>query len=327
MMKYLPFELHTHTQHSDGKFLTDELVRACGTYGYRGMAITDHNAVTAADEVTPELLEETGMIVIPGIEWTTFYGHLLVLGCKRYVDWRFVTPDTIDAALEEIRETGGIAGIAHPCEVGSPLMCGCHWDFKVTRWDLVSYVELWSQEDPHARAKNWLAKPWYDALLNEGYRLAVSAGRDWHSPDPDPSSPPLLTATYLGVETEDVQGAINALRAGRTFITMGPVLTCEAIREGRTYSLGESMPAGHAIIHIQVGFDDRMPHWRAWGITPTYVRIVMNGEVAAKCRCAGSRIEISVETVGGWLRAEIWGTYRGSGEEQLLALTSPVYVE
>ena len=56
MTAYRPFELHTHTRHSDGKFLTDELLRACAAYGYYGVALTDHNAVTAADEVTPALL-------------------------------------------------------------------------------------------------------------------------------------------------------------------------------------------------------------------------------------------------------------------------------
>ena len=197
-MKYLPFELHNHTRHSDGRFLTGELLRSCAAYGYRGAALTDQNVFTAVGEVSPELLAETGMIVIPGIEWTTFYGHLLVLGCKRYVDWRFVTPDTIDHALMEIREAGGIAGIAHPCEVGAPLMCGCHWDFKVTRWDLVSYVEVWSEENPHKRTKNALALPWYDALLNAGHRLWKGLARRRFGPVKSAASDGDLSGDGIG---------------------------------------------------------------------------------------------------------------------------------
>lgn len=326
MPQYLPFELHTHTRHSDGQFQTAGLLRACAAYGYRGTALTDHNALTAADEVTPELLAETGLTVIPGIEWTTFYGHLLVLGCGRYVDWRFVTPDTIDAALAEIREAGGIAGIAHPCEVGSPLMCGCHWDFHVTRWDLVSYVELWSEADPHARMKNHLALPWYDALLNAGHRLGVSAGRDWHAADPDPSHPPLLTATYLGVDTADTAGALEALRAGRSLITLGPVPAFSVACGGQSFGLGETVPAGRISASAGLGPDSPLAHWRAWEVEAKRIRLVMNGRTAAEIPCEAEGGAVTLEAVPGWIREEIWGTCRGSREECLLALTSPIYV-
>lgn len=321
MLQYRPFELHTHTLHSDGQFLTDELLRACAAYGYEGVALTDHNAVTAARDVTPELLAETGLTVLPGIEWTTFYGHLLVLGCERYVDWRFVTPDTIDAALEEIRDAGGIAGIAHPCEVGAPLMCGCHWDFRVSRWDLVSYVELWSQEDPHARGKNGLALGWYDRLLNEGHRLGVSAGRDWHAADPDPSKPPLLTATYLGMETPDVRGALDALRCGRSYITLGPTLVVTAAGSG----LGGTVPAGPLEVCVETGSDHRRAVWQGWEIVPERVRVVQNGETVQELPFA-ERAVFSVDAVQGWLRVELLGRYRGCAASERLAVTSPIYI-
>lgn len=327
MIYYRPFELHTHTRHSDGRFLTDELIRACAAYGYEGMALTDHNAVTANNDVTPALLAETGIQVIPGIEWTTFYGHLLVLGCARYVDWRFVTPDTIDAALAEIQEAGGVAGIAHPCEVGAPLMCGCHWEFRVTRWDLVDYIELWSEDQPHLRSKNMLALPWYDKLLQQGHRLAVSAGRDWHAADPDPAHPPLLTATYLGVEEGDCtpENALAALRAGRTYITLGPTLEVALLCAGKTYGLGDTMPAGDAELTVTVGTDARRALWQDWEITPTQVRVVENGAAVAEADCTGGAVHVPLSGARGWVRAELLGTYRGSEGMQRLAITSPFY--
>ncbi|NBH78347.1 hypothetical protein D3Z52_09195 [Clostridiaceae bacterium] len=325
MTAYRPFELHTHTRHSDGKFLTDELLRACAAYGYYGVALTDHNAVTAADEVTPALLRETGMMVLPGIEWTTFYGHLLVLGCNRFVDWRFVTPDTIDLALEEIRAAGGVAGIAHPAEVGAPLMCGCHWEFEVTRWDLVSYVEIWSDEDPHARGKNVLALPWYDALLNEGHRLGISAGRDWHAADPDPSKPPLLTATYLGMKEDSVHSALDALREGRSYVTLGPTLDVSIA--GR--SLGDTVPAGPVEVCIQAGCSEREEIWRRWEIQPETVRIVNNSTVLCELPFTDEHAAVSVpvDAQPGWLRVELIGSWKGCEKPDLIALTSPIYLE
>lgn len=329
MNAYRPFELHTHTQHSDGRFLTDELLRACAAYGYQGMALTDHNALTANDDVTPALVQETGIQPIPGIEWTTFFGHLLVLGCNRYVDWRFVTPDTIDAALAEIQEAGGVAGIAHPCEVGAPLMCGCHWEFNVTRWDLISYIELWSEDDPHHRSKNMLALPWYDQLLCEGHRLAISAGRDWHAAD-NPQHPPLLSATYLGVAEGDCTpaNALAALRAGRSYITLGPTLEISLLCGDKSYDLGETAPAGDCTLTVTLAADKRQAIWQSWDIVPTQVRIVHNGETTAQIDCAADgTVRVPLTGTRGWLRAEVLGTYRGSEGTARLAITSPIYFD
>ena len=323
-MRYRPFEMHCHTRHSDGTFTVPELLESAAAYGYEGIALTDHNAVTGAAELTPELEVRTCR-VIPGIEWTTFYGHLLVLGCRRFVDWRFVTPDTIDAALAEIRDAGGVAGVAHPCEVGAPLMCGCNWEFHVTRWDLVDYVEIWSGEDPHSRAKNMLALPWYDGLLNQGHHLAVSAGRDWHGPD-QPGAVPLLTATYLGIQGEITpESALAAIRAGRTYVTLGPTVDVTLHQGKRSLGLGETVRPGPATLTVSVGTTERREIWLRNPVRVDAVRLVVNGETAAKIPWNGGTVEFPLDLKPGWLRVELTGNYR-KDSAGTIALTSPIYV-
>ena len=74
-------------------------------------------------------------------------------------------------------------------------MCaGCRWDFQVKNWEDITYIEIWSQEDPMVRTKNIMAIEWWTKLLNEGHHIACTAGRDWHFYD---SEPVILTATYL----------------------------------------------------------------------------------------------------------------------------------
>ncbi|WP_455582802.1 CehA/McbA family metallohydrolase [Dysosmobacter sp.] len=325
MTQYRPFEMHCHTRHSDGTFLVPQLLESAAAYGYAGLALTDHNAVTGLLEVTPELEARTCR-VIPGIEWTTFYGHLLVLGCRHFVDWRFVTPDTIDQALEEIRAAGGVAGVAHPCEVGAPLMCGCNWEFRVRRWDLVDYVEIWSGDDPHARAKNALALPWYDALLNQGHHLAISAGRDWHGPDVLGSTP-LLTATYLGVDGAlTAENALAAIQGGRTYVTLGPTLEIALSQQGSCLGLGETARPGRATVRVAVGETDRREIWKRNEIHPRFVRLVANGSTLAELPCGEAAVEFSVELTPGWLRVELHGS-DFHGIIKTIALTSPIYVE
>lgn len=323
MLQYRPFELHCHTQHSDGQFTVPQLMQDVAAYGYAGFALTDHNAISGGRDITPELEARTCM-AIRGIEWTTFFGHLLVLGCRSYVDWRFVTPDTIDDALAQIKAAGGVAGIAHPCEVGAPLMCGCNWEFHVTRWDLVDYVEIWSQEDPQSRAKNELALPWYDALLCEGHHLAVSAGRDWHGPDPA-GRIPLLTATYLGIEGAVTQEhALDALRAGRTYVTLGPTVALTLRRQGRDYGLGETVDPGEADVCIRVGETERREIWGGSDIRVETIRLTVNGRTAAEIPYTGQPVRIPATLAPGWLRVELHGS--AASKRQLLALSSPIYV-
>lgn len=325
MIAYQPFELHCHTRHSDGQFTVPGLMRAVADYGYAGFALTDHNAVSGGREITPELEAQTCK-AIRGIEWTTFFGHLLVLGGERYVDWRFVTPDTIDQALVEIRAAGSVAGIAHPCEVGAPLMCGCNWEFHVTRWDLVDYVEIWSQEDPMTRAKNDLARPWYDALLNAGQHLAVSAGRDWHGPDPA-GKIPLLTATYLGVDGEVTQqGALDALRHGRTYVTLGPTMDVKLRQRNHVYGLGETVSPGEAELSICVEETERREIWGRNGIGTDVIRVVANGRILAELPYTGAPVTLHTDVEAGWLRVEVYG-HDATRTGLILALSSPIYIE
>lgn len=61
--------LHLHSTHSDGKYTPAELVDVCVKEGYRAMAVTDHDTVTANAEVRT-LCAEKGIGWIFGAEFT-----------------------------------------------------------------------------------------------------------------------------------------------------------------------------------------------------------------------------------------------------------------
>ena len=143
MLKWFPCEMHCHTLHSDGKFTVESLMQTAKEYGLSGIALTDHNTVSGWDEITEER-EKKYVSVLKGIEWTTFFGHMLVTDCKEFVDWRDAVPDNIDEKIAEVKKRGGMVGIAHPYELGSPMCTGCFWDYHVKKWENVDYIEVWS---------------------------------------------------------------------------------------------------------------------------------------------------------------------------------------
>jgi predicted metal-dependent phosphoesterase TrpH len=64
-------DLHVHTTHSDGGCSPGEVVRAANNVGLSGLAITDHDTLSAIAVARPEAAR-LGVELIPGVELTTF---------------------------------------------------------------------------------------------------------------------------------------------------------------------------------------------------------------------------------------------------------------
>ncbi|NCC42811.1 MAG: PHP domain-containing protein [Clostridia bacterium] len=326
VIEYQPFELHTHTCHSDGSFHVEELCQTASEYGYAGIALTDHNTSSGLQEVT-KTLEERTVMVIPGIEWTTYYGHMLVLGAKEYVDWRYALPETIDEYLEKIKTVDGVTGIAHPFRVGAPICTGCYWEFKVTKWELIDYIEIWSLPAPQERPENKRAIKMWEDLLDQGYHLAATSGRDWHGFD---EKPVLLASTYLGLNEGELtaENALAAIRAGRTYITIGPELIIK-IEDG----MGNKAELGDTLkctakkkwkIHIVWEETDDMEEWK---ILPREIVLVGDhGEKIEAQDIQEQEVVFELNSRSRWYRLELTGDI-GNEKKRTLAITSPIYME
>ena len=325
MIEWKCFELHTHTLHSDGNFSVDELRARAKDFLYDGIALTDHNTMSGLDELAGKAFFRVpeGIPVIPGIEWTTYYGHMLVIGADKYIDWRFVRADSIDDYTRAVKEAGGVIGIAHPFEMGSPMCTGCHWDFKVNEWKNIDYIEVWSDEFPQKRYKNELAFSWWTELLNKGHRIAASAGWDWHGNSNDPVLP---AATWLGLEngvicTESVK---EALASGRTIISAGPFpMVC--LRRGESvFYPGDTLKQGRAGFFLAIDEDVRKKIWSSFGINPKRIIITHNGMPVKSFPCQ-SFIEEDLDLSPGWFRLEGYGDVENV-KDALIFFSSPWYV-
>ncbi|CAI6085752.1 CehA/McbA family metallohydrolase [Cohnella sp. JJ-181] len=333
-MKWVASELHTHTAHSDGKQTLPELARGAKKLGYDCIALTDHNTMSGlADKEAVE--RETGLAILPGMEWTTFYGHMVTVGLRAFVDWRQAEPDNIRAGLTEIHRHGGVAGLAHPFRIGSPACTGCYWEFEVEDWNEFDYIEVWSTTFAPIRPDNRRAYALWTDRLNAGDRIAATSGRDWHE---QKATDDPLSVTYLGIEDEQAplaEQALLALRAGRVAVTLGPLLTLE-IRSGatgRTYGIGAVVPAAAdegvsasctALVSLQFSVREGL-----WELPPQSYRLAIwsnKGVVAERRIEATDDATYSLDIDAGdttWTRAELWGVVKGI--YTLIAFTNAIY--
>lgn len=322
MMQYKALELHTHTLHSDGQFTVSELCEHAKKDQYAGIALTDHNTISGHRELTPALMEKT-LPIVKGIEWTTFYGHMLVLNTSTFIDWRDANEGNIDACMRKLREIGAVAGIAHPFCPGNPVCTGCHWDYTVKDWRNVSFMEVWSKPFPNKLYINQLAYEMWTTLLNKGFRIAATYGRDWHAADAEPTH---AACTYLGIEGDITGDSVaDAIRNCRSYVTAGPCMEVVLTQGGKVYGLGDTIAADTADIHILVNETERREQWERFSIHTRRIWIVHNGEILHEAQ--GMECHLPLNPAPGWIRAEIYGEYMGNESLVLLGFTSPVFVQ
>jgi hypothetical protein len=312
-IQWIPCELHSHTHHSDGGLPLEEMAREAQRLGLRVVALTDHNTNAGVREI-PDAEQKTGMTILPGMELTTFHGHLLALGTADYIEWRSLTRANIGSALDAIHAHDALAGVAHPFNVGSPFCTGCHWDFEGLDWSRVDYLEVWSEANPWTKPKNRLALGLWNDVLNAGHHVTGVSSRDFHVPYPC-----VPAVTYLGVASPEkglVTAVKEALRAGRSFSTLGPLLFITA----RTAD-------GELLVEVSWGSDTRRALWDSV-VKPMSVELHGNHGLLAEGRAqsADGQLRFHLARKGlRWVRAELRGLARD--EEATVAFTNPVFLE
>jgi hypothetical protein len=331
MKQWLPFELHCHTFHSDGKQSLMELAEAAKDLGLHGVALTDHNTMTGLSD-REKVVAATGVEVIPGLEWTTFFGHMLTLGLTEYVDWRNLSPFHIHRGIDGVHRQGGLVGVAHPFRVGSPMCTGCFWEFEVSDWNEIDYIEVWSGLFPSIRRNNSRAFDMWTDLLNQGHRIAATSGRDWHVTDPV-SEP--ISATYLGLHESVksssglVKAALDALKRGSLAVSMGPLPQLRvSTLDSENADIGDLVslkPGQLTEITVSVDFSARAGHW----VLPDHaldMKLVSNmGQLASlKLSQDHSKICTHLDLTGvQWMRAEMHGIF--CSVSTMIGFTNAIY--
>lgn len=109
----LKADLHVHTQRSfDSATSLEEAVTAGKRAGLHFLAITDHD-LPPPEEVFSQP-ERDGLLLVPGIEYSTEKGHLLGLFLEKPCPPAAHKGLSFAQAVEQIHQCGGLAILAHP---------------------------------------------------------------------------------------------------------------------------------------------------------------------------------------------------------------------
>lgn len=298
-------ELHLHSTHSDGRWTVEEMAEAARGRPVDFLFLTDHNTVTGVEALRRAA---GGRIAVhPGQEMTTFRGHALALGPERWIDWRAgLDGRTINDVARDVRAAGGLLIVAHPDAPPDPICTGCQWTHADFDPALADAVEVWGGlwHGPEERNEGCLNL--WRRWLNAGHRLAATGATDAHRHEDWQGAVPL---TYVLAGDLSLGAILDALRAGRTYVSSGPVLQVEVLGEGgHVAAIGDTALAARSIEASCTRAPD------------AELRIVVDGKTRARASVNGEgRVSAEPRPDDRWCCAEVWN---GS---VMLAVTSPIY--
>jgi dipeptidyl aminopeptidase/acylaminoacyl peptidase len=216
----------------------------------------------------------------------------------------------------------GVSGYVHPFDPPAPDPAGANPLTYALPVDVAlgkaDYLEVVGFSDHRTTAEVWYR------LLNAGFRVPAGAGTDAMTNYASLRGPVGMNRVFVRAgERLDYRAFLQALKAGRTFATNGPVLSFTL--DGQEIGDEIALPAGEHTLQARVSLRSLVPVEK--------LEIVSNGAVVATIPlgASGTRADATVPLLvagSGWFTLRAWSA---KAIEPVLdiypfATTSPVYV-
>ena len=265
------------------------------------------------------------------MEVTTFHGHANVFGVTGPVDFQSVSaePHGLDKVLAIVARAGGVVAINHPALPSGEACMGCGWSVPATDYRSIQAVEVINggavaitpgqADSPLSGIAFWQAR------LNEGYRLTAIGGSDNHLPAMDPARPGSVGSptTVVWADNLSERAILDGVRAGHVFVDVEAshdrLIEVGALAGDQKAMMGDALtaPARANLIFALHGVHlggDRWSVIEDGRMLPT-LSGVFDGDNAATV--------FFLPSDGGrhWVRVEV-----RSPEGRLLLIANPIYL-
>ncbi|MGA9351790.1 MAG: CehA/McbA family metallohydrolase [Anaerolineae bacterium] len=306
-------DLQSHTHHSDASGSVADLTAAARARGLDFVAVTDHNTVSHWAHLAAAGGDD--LLLIPGQEITTYYGHANAWGAHGWQEFRCRDSATMARIIDAVHASGGLFSVNHPKDNGPA------WEYspdpsgrasgRSLPFDCVeAWQGLWA-------ANNHQSLDFWDSLLRRGRRVAAVGGSDKHvAPFTGETSQYDLgtPTTWVYAGELSAAGILGGIQAGHVFISadpQGPELylaadtdgdgVCEVmmgdevvIAAGRSVTLRAQVVGGRGLVlrivsgegvkSVPVESDEFTHRWQARPKGATFYRLELvepgEGEVA-----------------------------------------------
>lgn len=253
--RWIKGDLHAHTVHSDGSYTLFQAMELAVEQGLEFLALTDHNTASQ-NRLSPAGGES--LLLIPGVELTSYKGHANLLGRPDALeDFRVLTAEACAEQLQKAQDQGALVSLNHPFDDD------CPWEFG---FDVpFDAVEVWNGP---WRGCNERAVAWWQERLAEGKKIVAVGGSDTHRDHPlvRHGRPTAHVYAY----SESASAILAAIRRGAVVLSHDPNETFIDLRVGETCPGGEIDVAGRTAVKLEISVTraqtDKLSLWSDRGL-------------------------------------------------------------
>ncbi len=329
-------DLHMHSGHSDGScssksgeqrvpcplFLT---LDAAADRGLDFIAFTEHNTNSHVRELTALQPYFDRMLLIPGMELTTFQGHANALNLREPIDFRVGSAEVPDwnTLLARAAAQGALVSINHPRVPTGEACMGCGWSpHPAVSMSMVQAIEVvngYDVETPIA------GLPFWHEQLQQGHRLTAIGGSDTHNVTSKDTLPPPgkigAPTTVVYARELSIDAIVEGIRAGQVFVdTTGSrdrMLEFTASHAERKVLMGGQLQlARKQSATLQV---------RVMHVAGGHIEVIRDGAVIRRSPIDSAEQSLSFEENGDgrrhWIRIDV-----RDDSGKLVLVGNPIYV-
>ncbi|MCB9669205.1 MAG: PHP domain-containing protein [Alphaproteobacteria bacterium] len=221
-------DFHVHSRESgDAAATFDQIADLARERGLDFVVITDHNTTSTLDLLVDAQRRNPDVLFVPGMEYTTYHGHMNAIGNTALLDHRLGVGDaTVDRAIDDVHGVGGLVSINHPeLDLGG-LCIGCAWEHDVDPASLDGVEIQTGGLLPVGGLFSDASIAFWESMTSASHMPAALGGSDDHKAGIDlgfQGSPIGDPTTLVWAESLSVQGILDGVRAGRTVVKLqGP---------------------------------------------------------------------------------------------------------
>lgn len=230
-------DLHLHTAHSDGACASQSgqrvpcpVFKTLETAAARGLdfiAVTDHNTPSALASIAEAQPYFDRLLIIPGREITTFFGHFNIFGTAEPIDYR-VTPNgpvTFNAIADRVHALGGLVSINHPGLPSGEACMGCGWAMPgadLGRADAIEVINGGAMALPGGVEGRLSGLGLWVRAIAAPQPITAIGGSDNHDAGRTENAPGTigLPTTVVHAEALTQAAILQGIRQGRVFIDL-----------------------------------------------------------------------------------------------------------
>ncbi|MBM7115391.1 CehA/McbA family metallohydrolase [Archangium primigenium] len=249
-------DLHVHSRESgDARPPLDEIATFARGRGLDFVVLSEHNTTSTLDFLGDAQARHPGVLLVPGIEYTTYQGHANALGATGYVRPRVNEGLSLDEAVAAFRAQGALFSINHPTYDVGDLCIGCAWRLAVPPGGVDAIEVANGGWEKLGRLFSEGALAYWDWLLAQGHHTVAVGGSDDHRAgvDLDFTQSPLGSPTTLVFARElSVAALLDGIRQGRTVVKLQGPEDPMVVLDSDVPPTGDTVLAERARLHARV---------------------------------------------------------------------------